>query len=158
MNHPRRLIGLLVVVWSVLLAGCSTDQTKSAAPSTSSSATTTPPPAPTGSSEPASLQISKDREFSKSTTTFGRRDTVYIKATLGPGVDLSDSAFVWYGNTTGPQTADLRTHETVVDPVPPETHRSIYELSSPSGWEAGTYSVVMRLHHQPAASVEFTIE
>ncbi|MDT5090867.1 MAG: hypothetical protein QOH60_230 [Mycobacterium sp.] len=154
MNRVRRLIGLSVLVWSILLTGCGGNQTKDTASSTSSSTTTTP----TGSSEPASLQVSKDREFSESTTTFGRRDTVYIKLTQEPAVGLGDGVFVWRGNTTGPQNPDLQTRQTVVDPVPPETHRSIYQLSVPSGWEPGTYLVDVRVHGQTAASVEFTVE
>ena len=160
MNRAGRLIGFGVVAWSVVLAGCSDDQTTAAKRSTSSSTMPIPTAAATTTAPvpDVSVQVSKDPRFSTSATTFGRGDAVYIGVTLGPGIKYDDAVFVWNGNRTGANPPDLATEQTNSDPITPGTLLTVYKMSAASGWEVGTYSVGVKLHGKIVQEVEFTIE
>jgi hypothetical protein len=158
LNRARRLIGFGAAM--ALLAGCSDAQPTRATPSTSRNiaATSTSAASITTPLPAVSAKVSNDPKFSTSVTTFGRHDTVYIGITLGPGIDVGDTVFVWKGNQTGPNTRDLLTNAKGEDTTVPGTTATLYRLSSASGWVLGTYEAAVTLHGEVAQDIKFTIE
>jgi hypothetical protein len=136
----------------VLVAGCKKKEEPVVTPPLEAPA----PPAPTPAAV-ASIDLGKAIDASKKvtapTTTFGRKDTIYVSvATTGTGATTSIAALWTYG------AAATKVNETsqTLDLTGPATNEFHIEKKTP--WPVGKYKVDILLNGTSAGTKEFEIK
>jgi hypothetical protein len=153
------MIGSRRLVWAAALAlatiGTASCKKKEAPAPPAEATAPAPAPAPT----PFSVQgidlgksIGADKKVSSPTTTFGRRDTIYVSvATEGAAPSKTVSAKWTY---QGRQTVQEQT-ESIAPTGPAATE---FHISRKAPWPVGKYAVEISVDGAPAGSKDFEIK
>jgi hypothetical protein len=161
-THMTRLTIALLAALSLGLAGCGRKEAPEPAPqpppAASTPAPSAPPPAPAAvavTTITIGNAVNADNKVTASSSTLGRKDTVYASVdTTGSGTATLKARWTYLQPGQPPTVVNEET--LTINPAGPATTE--FHISKPDGWPTGEYQVEIFANDVPAGTQRFTVK